>query len=71
MKLSVVLDELKLVPRIMGLFCIWWAYDTGLWFKSLTAPTPEQAGYAGALVIALVGVFKYVLEHDTQNRTDK
>ena len=58
------LDRLRPIPRGMGLFCVWWAYDTGMWFKSLEMPTEPQAAYASALVLALVGVFKYVFEHE-------
>lgn len=58
------LDELRVLPRLSGLFCIWWAHNSYLWFIALEAPSTAQAGYAGGLSLALVGVFKFWFEHE-------
>lgn len=61
-----ILDSLQLLPRLSGLFCVWWAYHSYLWFVSLPDPSNAQAGYAGGLSLALVGVFKFWFEHERE-----
>lgn len=47
-----LINRWRVIPRIAMLFYFVLSWKTASWFMALTAPTMEQAGFAGAIVSA-------------------
>ena len=57
------INDYRVFPRLVlfvaGAFC----WHISQWFTTLQVPTAEQAGYAGSVALACIGIFKYYFEN--------
>ena len=56
------INNYRVFPRIIIALAMLFTYDVWLWFSALEAPTTEQAGFASAVVLAIIGMVKFYLE---------
>ena len=50
------------LPPLFGVFLCFMLWRGSEWYMSMLAPTSEQTGYAGGLLLAVVGFLKYYCE---------
>lgn len=57
MRISDVLNELRVVPRLMMLSYMSLLLYSSMWFMGLPDPSTQQAGFAAAILAAGTGWF--------------
>jgi hypothetical protein len=56
------INNYRIFPRIIIILVMFFCNEVWIWFSGLDIPTTEQAGFASAVILAIVGVVKYYLE---------
>lgn len=67
MKLHDVINQYRIVPRLMALFMMYMTWLISHWFMGLETPGAEQAGFVSAWAASSVAFFKFYL--DTPKRS--
>ena len=56
------INNYRVFPRIIIGATMMFCYEVWTWFSMLPDPSTEQAGFASAVVLAVIGVVKFYLE---------
>jgi hypothetical protein len=66
-----IFREFRLVTVALLIFMCSMAWDVKVWYTSLPNPTDGQAGFASAVILAIVGVGKYWMETKAAEHKDQ
>lgn len=68
--LAATFNEWRVFPRLFSILfglLLWQTHD---WYTALAVPTTEQSTYAGAMVVAAAGFFKFYVDSGKTHNAD-